>query len=117
MMKKSFTLLLTILLVIFFAILSVQIMQNRSLNSTIDTQQVGYTQALYHMKFCEKLLLDKIDIDINITNKIIFENIPNHKIEAIITKKDSKTLQIDLTVESLLYKNIRLHQRFLKSLI
>ncbi len=116
-MKKSFALILTISLVLAFSLSALFIVENKSMNNSIDTSQVGYTQALYHIRFCKELLLNKIDIDPNITNKIRFENIKNHKVEAIINQIDSKTFQIDLSVESLLYKNIRLHQKFLKSLI
>jgi hypothetical protein len=116
-MKKSFSLLLTIIIVIMLSFSAIFILENMALNSTIDTKQAGYLQAQYHLEFCQDLILNKIDIDTRITTTIKFENIKNYNIKAIVKQKDENIAQIDLFVESLLYKNIRLHKRFDKSLI
>ncbi|MEA1914163.1 MAG: hypothetical protein U9N30_02505 [Campylobacterota bacterium] len=114
MKKEAFALLTTIVLVLGFALMSVFIVENKAMNVQLDTQQIGYTQAQYHVKFCKKLLLEKIEIDPNKTKKIEFKNISNHKIIAIIYPLNATKIRIDLSVESLLHKHIRVHQSFEK---
>ncbi|WP_113893216.1 hypothetical protein [Aliarcobacter vitoriensis] len=69
-MKKSYTLLITLILVVVFSITANQILGNNSLGNESLKQKVLYIQAKNHLEFLEEYLLsidlkdiEKIEID------------------------------------------------------
>lgn len=99
-MKKSFTLLFTILIVTILSLISIKIFETKSVNSTNLTNKYVYIQALNHLIFLEEYInsLEEID-DINeiiIDNKAfyikaIFKKIAlKHKISLEVKAKNFK---------------------------
>ena len=80
MKKKSFALLTTLFLLIIFSYLSINIVQNRTYKNQINIHKYMYIQALIHIKYIKKHILNtpidikddrfilKIIKDINNTN-------------------------------------------------
>lgn len=64
-MKKSFTLLITILLLVIFSLVSLQILQTKAIKSQNISNQFLYIQAKNHLDFLEEYILsiDLKDID------------------------------------------------------
>lgn len=91
-MKKSFTLLITLLLVSLFSYLLIYIMQTKSIQIKNIQNQYLYIQAKNHMSFFKEYLKTKdltnintIKIDDNIFN--IFANVNEDKIDIYVKAK------------------------------
>jgi hypothetical protein len=63
--KKSFALFLTIIAVNIFAFLSISIVENSSLSSTIDTLKYLHLQANIHLEFVKKFIKTNTEDKIN----------------------------------------------------
>lgn len=59
-MKKAYTLFITISLITVFSILSIQILEKKSLRSENLTNQVLYIQAKNHLEFLKEYLKDEM---------------------------------------------------------
>ena len=108
-MKKSYTLLITIVLITLFSVLSIFILETKSLRSENLTNQYLYIQAKNHKNFL-KDYLKSIDLN-DIENFEIEDNL--FDIYAKIEKNDS-TFTIDIFVKAKEY-DISLHEQFFKS--
>ncbi len=98
-MKKSYTLLITIILVSLFSYLSIVLLEIKSLRYTNLTNQYLYIQAKNHKEFF-KTYINSIDLK-NI-NHLEIEN-ENFNIEAIINKINNDFI-VDIYVNSKKYQ-------------
>lgn len=108
-MKKSYTLLITIVLITFFSVFSIFILETKSLRAENLTNQYLYIQAKNHKNFLKEYL-NSIDLT-NINDFEIKDNL--FDIYAKIEKNDS-TFTINTFVKAKEY-NISLHEQFIKS--
>jgi hypothetical protein len=108
-MKKSYTLLITIVLITLFSVLSIFILETKSLRSENLTNQYLYIQAKNHKKFL-KDYLKRLDLN-DIENFEIEDDL--FDIYAKIEKNDS-TFTINIFVKAKDY-DISLHEQFTKS--
>ena len=107
-MKKSYTLLITIILISLFSFLAISILQTKSLRAENLTNQYLYIQAKNHKNFL-KDYLRSIDLE-GITSFEIEDEI--FKIYAKIEKNNS-IFTIDIFVKAKEF-NISLYERVLK---
>jgi len=107
-MKKSYTLLITIVLISLFSFLAISILQTKSLRAENLTNQYLYIQAKNHKNFL-KDYLRSIDLE-GITSFEIKDDIFN--IYAKIEKNNS-IFTIDIFVKAKEF-NISLYERVLK---
>jgi len=108
-MKKSFTLLSTILLVFVFASLSIYLYELKSINSVNITNQYLYIQGKNHLDFLEEYLEQIPSLDK--TNKIEIEN--EHFLIYSHIKKQVSNYELDLYVKSKTH-NISLHKKIFR---
>ena len=108
-MKKSYTLLITIVLITFFSVFSIFILETKSLRAENLTNQYLYIQAKNHKNFLKEYLKN---IDLNGINDFEIED-DLFDIYAKIEKNDS-TFTINTFVKAKEY-NISLHEQFIKS--
>lgn len=108
-MKKSYTLLITIVLITFFSVFSIFILETKSLRAENLTNQYLYIQAKNHKNFLKEYL-NSIDLT-NINDFEIEDDL--FDIYAKIEKNDS-TFTINTFVKAKEY-NISLHEQFIKS--
>ncbi len=108
-MKKSYTLLITIVLITFFSVFSIFILETKSLRAENLTNQYLYIQAKNHKNFLKEYLTS---IDLNEINDFEIED-DLFDIYAKIEKNDS-TFTINTFVKAKEY-NISLHEQFIKS--
>lgn len=106
--KKSFTLLITVLMITLFSYLAISSMHTSSFQSINLQNQYLYIQANNHKEFIKEYLksLELRDI------KHLKIDDDSFDIEAFIKKEDSK-YQIDIFVNSKKY-DIRVHETFTK---
>ena len=107
-MKKSYTLLITIILISLFSFLAISILQTKSLRAENLTNQYLYIQAKNHKNFL-KDYLRSIDLE-GITSFEIEDEI--FKIYAKIEKNNS-IFTIDIFVKAKEF-NISLYERVIK---
>ena len=107
-MKKSYTLLITIILISLFSFLAISILQTKSLRAENLTNQYLYIQAKNHKNFL-KDYLRSIDLE-GITSLEIEDEI--FKIYAKIEKNNS-IFTIDIFVKAKEF-NISLYERVIK---
>jgi hypothetical protein len=107
-MKKSYTLLITIILISLFSFLAISILQTKSLRAENLTNQYLYIQAKNHKNFL-KDYLKSIDLE-GITSFEIEDEI--FKIYAKIEKNNS-IFTIDIFVKAKEF-NISLYERVIK---
>ena len=107
-MKKSYTLLITIVLITLFSFLAISILQTKSLRAENLTNQYLYIQAKKHKNFL-KDYLRSIDLE-GITSLEIEDEI--FKIYAKIEKNNS-IFTIDIFVKAKEF-NISLYERVIK---
>jgi hypothetical protein len=108
-MKKSYTLLITIVLITLFSVLGIFILETKSLRAENLTNQYLYIQAKNHKNFLKEYL-NSIDLT-NINDFEIEDDL--FDIYAKIEKNDS-TFTINTFVKAKEY-NISLHEQFIKS--
>ena len=108
-MKKSYTLLITIISITLFSFLAISILQIKSLRAENLTNQYLYIQAKNHRNFL-KDYLKSIDLE-GISSFEIKDDL--FDIYAKIEKNDS-TFTINTFVKAKEY-NISLHEQFIKS--
>lgn len=107
-MKKSYTLLITILLVTLFSYLSISILETKSLQNNNLQKQYLYIQAKNHKEFLKEYL-KKLELK-DINHLKIDDNIFN--IEAFIEKKETNFI-INIFIKAKNY-NISIHEKFIK---
>lgn len=107
-MMKSYTLLITILLITLFSYLAISIMQTNSLQSVNLKNQYLYIQANNHKEFIKEYLKSINLADIN--HLKIDDDIFN--IEALIKKEDLK-YKIDIFIKAKKY-DIELHEEIFR---
>ena len=107
-MKKSFTLLITIFVLVLFSYLSLIILQTKSLSNTNIQKQYLYIQANNHKEFL-KSYLKTIDLK-NINHIKIDDDI--FDIYALI-KKDTNKFDINIFVKAREF-NISIHESIIK---
>jgi hypothetical protein len=107
-MKKSFALVLTIILVATFSYLITFIYETKALSAKNTQNQYLYIQAKNHMEFLKEYVNS---IDIENTNHLIIDD-NSFLIEANMEKKDSN-YKLELIVESK-KENIRLINTLIK---
>ncbi len=108
MRKKSFTLFSTLVLILIFSILIINIFETKSMSSSNIQKQYTYIQAKNHLKFLEEYIyslkdfktIDKIEIEDNHFG--IFADII----------KEVKNYEVDLYVKSKLH-NISIHKKLI----
>lgn len=106
-MKKSFSLLSTILLILVFSSISVIMFENKSINNVNLKNQYLYIQGKNHLDFLEEYIKS---INLDDVNKIEIEN-KNFEIYAKVEKK-TENFEINLYSKSKTH-NIALHKTIL----
>ena len=134
--KKSFALLLTILLITLFSFLSIYILEIKTFQSDTQTKDYYQIQADFHLKFAKEFIhninlnneaepcVEEINIDndhYEIYANIIYiskkNNCLNSKEINLDTNNSYGVAIVDLYVESKSsHFKIKLHERFLKKL-
>jgi len=107
-MKKSYSLLITTILITLFAYLSIQILQTKSLRSKNLENQYLYIQAKNHMNFFKELISSK---DLTAINRLKIED-ETFDIYANIKEENSKK-KIDIFVKAKNY-NISIYENLIK---
>ena len=108
-MKKSYTLLITIVLITVFSFLAISILETKSLRSSNLSNQYLYIQGKNHLEFFKKYIIDSNLKDI--TSLEIKDDFFN--IYAKIEKKDS-IFVIDIFVKAKDY-DISLYEQITKA--
>lgn len=107
-MKKSYTLIITTILITLFSYISILILQTKSLKSTNLQNQYLYIQGKNHMSFFKDLI---ISTDLENINHLEIEN-KLFDIYAII-KEENSAKKIDIFVKAKNY-NISIYESLLK---
>ena len=107
-MKKSYTLLITIVLITIFSFLAISILETKSLRSSNLSNQYLYIQGKNHLDFFKKYIIDS-DLK-DITHLEIKDELFN--INAKIQQKDS-TFIIDIFIKAKDY-DISLYEQITK---
>ncbi len=105
-MIKSFTLFSTILLIFIFSIISINLYELKSINSSNIQNQYKYIQAKNHLFFLEKYIntLDNFES----LDKIQIEN-TKFNIIALLKKISENKYEIEMSVKAIDF-NVRVHK-------
>ncbi len=109
MIKKSFILLSTLVLIFVFSILAVYIFEVKSLNSQNIIKQYKYIQAKNHLNFLDEYIQSLSDL--KLLDKIAIED-DKFDIYAIIEKEENK-YKINIYVKSIDF-DINLHKKVIR---
>ncbi len=101
-MKKSFTLLLVLILVSVFSLLILFTIEVKSLKSTNNTKAYLYLQAKLHMQFLESIAKDMTKEN----NQTLFLQKDNFKFEIHLLEKSIELFVISQSDEIRLHKSL-----------
>lgn len=110
-MKKSYILLLSIILITLFSYLSIQIATTKSIENENEINQYLYTQAKNHKEFLKEYINSLSNLE-TIDHLKIKDDF--FEIEAFI-KKQTPNFHIQIYVKSKYY-NISVYEEFIKSI-
>jgi len=111
MMKKSYTLLLTILLVTLFSYLALNIAQTKSFSNSNIQNQYLYIQAKNHLLFMKDYLNSLNINELESINKLKIDD-ENFNIESFIKKVDN-SYEIEIFIQSKEF-DIRLYEKIIR---
>lgn len=108
-MKKSYVLLLSVILITLFSYLSIKIATTKALKNENEINHYLYIQAKNHKEFLKEYIYSLKDLE-----EIEHLNIQNDsfEIEAFIKKEESKNFFIQIYVKSKYY-DISVYEKFL----
>lgn len=110
-MKKSFSLLITIVLISLFSYLSISILQTKSFTNKNLENQFLYIQAKNHKNFLEDYIKQIKDEELQGINHLDISN-EHFKIEAFIENKNSNFI-IEIFIKSKKY-DISIYEKYLR---
>lgn len=111
-MKNSFALLTALGFVVIFSMLSLFIIETKTLSHNVDFSRVIYTQTKMHTDFAKELIQN---IEIGSQTKTLTVEEPNYDIKAYFTHETNGTVNVDLYVKPKLDGlHISIHESFSK---
>ncbi len=106
MNKKSFILFITLSAIMMISVVQLFFIENEQIKENMSIEQIQFTQAKYHMQFAKKLI-EKIDVDATVTDKISIDGIVGFNINGILSDDKSRVI---LLVQSINNPKISISQ-------